>query len=45
MPGYDLTFETDQLLVSASGDMALDRGTYRFKATPPGSLRFTLRMR
>jgi ketosteroid isomerase-like protein len=35
MPGYDLTFETDQLLVSASGDMALDRGTYRFKATPP----------
>jgi ketosteroid isomerase-like protein len=35
MPGFDLTFETDQLLVSAAGDMALDRGTYRFKATPP----------
>lgn len=35
IPGYDLTFDTDQLLVSASGDMALDRGTYRFKATPP----------
>lgn len=36
MPGYDLTFETDQLLVSQAGDMALDRGTYRFAATPPG---------
>lgn len=35
MPGFDLTFETDQLLVSASADMALDRGTYRFKAAPP----------
>lgn len=35
MPGYDLTFETDELVVSESGDMALDRGTYRFSATPP----------
>ncbi len=34
MPGYDLTFSTDQLLLSKSGDMALDRGTYRFAATP-----------
>lgn len=34
MPGYELTFATDQLLVSKSGDMALDRGTYRFAATP-----------
>lgn len=36
MPGFDLTFETDQLVVSESGDMALDRGTYRFAAAPPG---------
>lgn len=34
MPGYDLTFATDQLLLSKSGDLALDRGTYRFAATP-----------
>jgi uncharacterized protein (TIGR02246 family) len=34
-PGYDLTFSTDQLVLSRSGDMALDRGTYRFAATPP----------
>lgn len=34
MPGYDLTFQTDQLVLSRSGDMALDRGTYRFSATP-----------
>lgn len=34
MPGYDLTFEEDLILFSSSGDMALDRGTYRFRATP-----------
>lgn len=34
MPGYELTFQTDQLVLSSSGDMALDRGTYRFAATP-----------
>ena len=34
MPGYELTFQTDQLVLSKSGDMALDRGTYRFAATP-----------
>lgn len=28
-PGFDLTFAPEQILVSASGDMALDRGTYR----------------
>lgn len=28
-PG-ELTFEPEQILVSSSGDMALDRGTYRF---------------
>lgn len=36
MLGFDLTFETDQLVVSQAGDMALDRGTYRLAATPPG---------
>ena len=35
MPGYDLSFSPEQILVSSSGDMALDRGTYRFRATPP----------
>lgn len=35
MSGYDLTFQTDQLILSKSGDMALDRGTYRFAAAPP----------
>lgn len=35
VPGYDLTFQTDQLVLSRSGDMALDRGTYRFAATLP----------
>ena len=35
MPGYDLTFQTDQLVLSKSGDMALERGTYRFAAPPP----------
>lgn len=34
-PGFDLTFSTDQLVLSKSGDMALDRGTYRLAATPP----------
>ena len=28
-PGFDLTFAPEQILVAASGDMALDRGTYR----------------
>ena len=28
-PG-DLTFQTEQMVFSSSGDMALDRGTYRF---------------
>ncbi len=35
VPGYQLTFQTDQLVMSRSGDMALDRGTYRFAATLP----------
>lgn len=28
-PGFDLTFAPEQIAVAASGDMALDRGTYR----------------
>src|SRR5918993_4395427 len=27
-PGFDLTITPEQILVSSSGDMALDRGTY-----------------
>lgn len=34
-PGYALTFGTDQLVFSTSGDMALDRGWYRFSANGP----------
>ncbi|MEO6113578.1 MAG: DUF4440 domain-containing protein [Sphingomicrobium sp.] len=41
-PGYDLTFGTDQLVFSTSGDMALDRGWYRFSAqSPKGSINDT----
>jgi ketosteroid isomerase-like protein len=28
-PGFDLTFAPEQILVAESGDLALDRGTYR----------------
>jgi uncharacterized protein (TIGR02246 family) len=35
--GFDLTFVPDQIIVSSSGDMALDRGTYRLKITPDGT--------
>ena len=35
-PGFDLTFVPEQIIVSSSGDMALDRGTYRFAAAPDG---------
>lgn len=34
-PDYALTFGTDQLVFSTSGDMALDRGWYRFSAKGP----------
>jgi uncharacterized protein (TIGR02246 family) len=34
-PGFDLTFAPEQIVVAAAGDMALDRGTYRFTATGP----------
>lgn len=35
-PGFDLTFTPEQILVSSSGDMALDRGTYRLAMAPGG---------
>lgn len=35
-PSFDLTITPDQILVSASGDMALDRGTYRLTVAPSG---------
>jgi len=30
-PGFDLTFVPEQIVISSSGDMALDRGTYTLK--------------
>ena len=35
-PGFDLTFVPEQIIVSSSGDMALDRGTYRLAVAPGG---------
>jgi uncharacterized protein (TIGR02246 family) len=36
-PGFDLTFTPEQIVVSSSGDMALDRGTYRLSVAPGGT--------
>ena len=36
-PGFDLTFVPDQIIVSSSGDMALDRGTYKLAVAPNGT--------
>src|SRR5687768_14260676 len=36
-PGFALTFTPEQIVVSASGDMALDRGTYRLTIAPDGT--------
>ena len=36
-PGFDLTFSPEQIDVSSSGDMALDRGTYTLKVAPAGT--------
>ena len=36
-PGFDLTITPEQILVSSSGDMALDRGTYSLKVAPEGT--------
>ena len=35
-PGFDLTITPEQILVSSSGDMALDRGTYSLTVAPDG---------
>ena len=36
-PGFALTFAPEQIVVSASGDMALDRGTYNLTVAPDGT--------
>ena len=36
-PGFDLTFSPEQIVMSSSGDMALDRGTYALKVAPSGT--------
>ena len=36
IPGFDLSFAPEQITVSSSGDMALDRGTYRLATAPDG---------
>ena len=36
MPGFELTFAPDEIIVSSSGDMALDRGTYSLTVAPDG---------
>jgi uncharacterized protein (TIGR02246 family) len=36
-PGFDLAFVPEQIVVSSSGDMALDRGTYRLRIAPHGT--------
>ena len=36
-PGFDLTFNPEQIVISSSGDMALDRGTYNLKVAPAGT--------
>ena len=35
-PGFDLTFNPEQIVISSSGDMALDRGTYTLTVAPAG---------
>ena len=36
-PGFDLAIVPEQIIVSSSGDMALDRGTYRLAIAPGGT--------
>jgi ketosteroid isomerase-like protein len=36
-PGFDLTFTPEQIIVSSSGDMALDRGTFKLAVAPKGT--------
>jgi uncharacterized protein (TIGR02246 family) len=35
-PGFELTFAPEQIVLSGSADMALDRGTYRMTVAPSG---------
>lgn len=35
-PGFSLSFAPEQIVISSSGDMALDRGTYRLTIAPSG---------
>jgi len=37
IPGFDLSFVPEQIIVSSSGDMALDRGTYKLAVAPKGT--------
>ena len=36
-PGFELTIVPEQIVVASSGDMALDRGTYRLTVAPDGT--------
>ncbi|MFL6830631.1 MAG: YybH family protein [Sphingomicrobium sp.] len=36
-PGFNLTFNPEQIVLSSSGDMALDRGTYQLTIAPSGT--------
>ena len=36
-PGFDLMIVPEQIILSSSGDMALDRGTYRLAIAPGGT--------
>jgi uncharacterized protein (TIGR02246 family) len=36
-PGFDLSFVPELIIVSSSGDMALDRGTYKLAVAPGGT--------
>ena len=35
-PGFDLNIVPEQIIISSSGDMALDRGTYKLGIAPDG---------
>lgn len=37
-PGFDLAINPEQIIVSSSGDMALDRGTYQLTVAPSGKV-------
>ena len=37
IPGFELSIVPEQIIVSSSGDLALDRGTYRLSLAPNGT--------